>query len=379
MESLKSIYHNMSDMSKMLIKILLGIIIGLVAVCLLALLLRLIVGVKKDYSSTEKTMQSAAEKYYKNHSDELPGIGEEEIISTEKLIEEEYMKEMEKYVGKKVTCSGNVTVVNNDDYYSYIPYLDCGDKYKTLFLSDVILEDNDIIDSGDGLYVDENNNYVFRGEFVNNYLQFGNNIYRILKINNDGTIRILLTEPIKDYKKSTWDDRYNINEDQNYGINDFSISRIRETLEAIYNDDKIFSNNEKSLISKQTLCVGGRTQNSTDMSDTEECSQTLEGENLGLLQVNEFAVPSTDSNCTTIESRSCLNYNYLTSINNPFWTITPVANSTYENYRISSAVYTAKSSSTSNVLFTIHLNSRTQITGGIGTLEEPYVVDTYSK
>ena len=49
MESLKSIYHNMSDMSKMLIKILLGIIIGLVAVCLLALLLRLIVGVKKDY------------------------------------------------------------------------------------------------------------------------------------------------------------------------------------------------------------------------------------------------------------------------------------------------------------------------------------------
>lgn len=379
MESLKSIYHNMSDMSKMLIKMLLGIIIALVAICLFALILRAIVGGKKNFSSAEAAMQKAAMKYYEDHENELPTNATEEIISIDKLISGEYMKEMKKYVGKNVTCSGNVTVVNNDDNYSFIPYLDCGKDYKTKFLADTILEDNDIVESGDGLYNDENNNYVFRGEFVNNYITFGNYQYRILKINNDGTIRLLLIEPIKSHRNSTWDDRYNIEKNANYGINDYSISRIREALEAIYEDKNVFSEKEKALISKQNLCVGSRTPNSTDMTDTEECSQTVEGENLGLIQANEFAVPSIDANCTTVESRSCLNYNYLTSINNPFWSITPVANTSYEVYRVASGIYNAKASSTTNILYTVHLNPRTQIKGGSGTFEDPYVVNTYSK
>ena len=66
MESLKSMYNNMSDMSKMLIKMLLGIIAALLFMLLIVFVVRIIGGGKKGYSSTESTMQSAAVKYFKN-------------------------------------------------------------------------------------------------------------------------------------------------------------------------------------------------------------------------------------------------------------------------------------------------------------------------
>ena len=379
MESLKSIFHNMSDTSKMLIKILVGIIIGLVVIVILALILRLVVGRKKDYSSIEQTMQSAAVKYYKKHDQDLPEEGQEAVVTTENLIQEEYMKEMEKYVGKDITCSGNVTVVNNDDNYAYIPYLDCGEEYKTSFLVDTILENNAIVDSGDGLYLDDAQNYVFRGEYVNNYAKFGDLTYRILKINNDGTIRLFLNETIKSYKRSSWDDRYNIDRDANTGINDYSIRRIKDYLETIYEDEEIFSSSQKALMVKQDLCIGGRSENSEDLSHTAECSKIEEDQNLGLLQVNEFVLPSIDANCKSIDSRSCLNYNYMTELNYSFWSQTPVIDNSYEVYRIATSVYTARAANSANILFTLHLSSKTQIKDGSGTLDDPYIINIYSE
>ena len=44
---------------------------------------------KKDYSSIEQTMQSAAVKYYKQHDQDLPEEGQEAVVTTENLIQEE--------------------------------------------------------------------------------------------------------------------------------------------------------------------------------------------------------------------------------------------------------------------------------------------------
>lgn len=324
-------------------------------------------------------MRNAAIKYYKKHEGKLPLDNEESVVTTNTLIAEKYMKELSKYVGKDTSCSGNVTVLNNDGKYAYIPYLDCGKKYKTKLLVDSILENNEVVETGDGLYVDEKGNYNFRGEYINNYLIFGNLKYRILRINADGSIRLLLASPIKDYKSSVWDDRYNVDKSSSVGINTFDVSRIKDFLATIYNDKKIFQDEQKALIVKQDLCLGSRSQKSEDLTDAQECSKVLENQNLGLLQLNEYLYPSTDDNCVNAESRSCLNYNYMAKIQNSFWTQTPYEADTYQVYRISNAIYLAKAKSNANVLFTLHLSGKAQISEGDGTASSPYVVKDYTK
>ena len=139
MESLKSIWNNMSDMSKSLIKILLGIVCGLLALFMVVLIVRLFRGGTDNYTKIENTMKKAAEKYYKDNKGELPEIGEEATVTTETLANGEYMKPLSDFVKKNMTCSGNVTVVNNNRDYTYIPYLDCEGDYTTKVLADTII------------------------------------------------------------------------------------------------------------------------------------------------------------------------------------------------------------------------------------------------
>ncbi len=376
MESLKSLFNNLSDTSKSLIKIMVGVICALVLMFIVVLILR-IARAGRGISSFEKletAMEKAAIKYYKNNKEELPENGEESVVEVSTLISEEYMKELEKYVGKETSCEGSVYAIKNNTYYSYIPYLDCQDKYTTKMLSDAIIADNDVVDEGSGLYTGDDSSYIFRGEFVNNYLIFAEKTWRIISVNGDGTIKILLTDPTKKYKNGKWDDRYNIDKGNNAGINDFTVSRIREKLNAIYNDDSIFSEDNKSLITPQDLCIGARDKDSEDFSGNEECSETLEGDYLGLLQVNEFLRASIDEDCSSTLDPSCSNYNYLANLGRNFWTITPVSEDTYHNYRISKIPTIIKTSSTSNILLTINLSSKTRLKEGTGTKSDPYVV-----
>ena len=379
MESLKSIYRNMSDMSKMLIKMLLGIAGSLLALFLIVVVIRLISGPKKSFSGTEKTMYDSAVSYYKKHEDELPQNGEQTEITAGELIAGEYMKEWEKYVGKDLTCEGYVTVLNNDDNYAYIPYLSCEDEYETKTLGETILKNNKLVDAGDGLYLDDNSNYVFRGEYVNNYLTLNGLNYRILRVNNDGSIRLFLENPIKDYRKSTWDNRYNVEKGNKSGINTFEISRIKEFLDSIYNDKEIFPSRIKALVVKQDLCIGSRERENNDLSDFVECSEIVEDQYLGLLQVNEYLYPSIDENCDSISSKSCLNYNYMASYQKSFWTLTPVPDSTYKLYRIAAGIYTSKASTKANILYTLHISDKVSLSSGDGTREDPYVIKTNYK
>lgn len=57
-----------------------------------------------------------------------------------------------------------------------------------------------IVTSGDGLYKDtlEENRYVYKGENPNNYLSFNNELWRIMAIENDATIKIMRSEGMFD-------------------------------------------------------------------------------------------------------------------------------------------------------------------------------------
>ncbi len=374
MESLKSMWQGMSDMNKSLVKILFGIVCALGVMFLVVLIIRLTRGGTDNYSKIENTLQKAASRYYKKNKDELPENGEEQTVAVDTLVSAEYMKPLEDYVKKGVTCSGNVTVVNNNNQYTYIPFLDCEDEYTTKMLADSITSDNMIVDEGSGLYLDEEDNFVFRGEYVNNYVEFAGMTWRIVKVNADGSVRLFLAAPNKKHKNSKWDDRYNVDRDSNVGINNYAVSRVRETLNVVYNDDEIFNESNRALIKPQVLCVGARSQDSTDLSDAEECSETLEGDYIGLLQLNEYLQASIDENCDSTLNHSCSNYNYLADVGKTYWTITPVAEDTYHNYRISKYPFVARTANTSNILYTINITGKAALEDGNGSKENPYII-----
>ncbi len=63
---------------------------------------------------------------------------------------------------------------------------------------EAILDKVDIVSSGDGLYKDEyEDRYFYRGANANNYITFNNEIWRIVSIENDGTIKIIKNNSIE--------------------------------------------------------------------------------------------------------------------------------------------------------------------------------------
>ncbi len=68
-----------------------------------------------------------------------------------------------------------------------------------------ILKKN-VVTSGDGLYVDStiDGRYIYRGANPNNYIKLGDDLYRIISVEKDGTIKVIKQESID---KKAFDER----------------------------------------------------------------------------------------------------------------------------------------------------------------------------
>lgn len=65
-------------------------------------------------------------------------------------------------------------------------------------LSEVIINSNRLITDGDGFHKDHDG-YYFKGNVVNNYVSFANRKYRIIRINNDGSIKLITDENVASF------------------------------------------------------------------------------------------------------------------------------------------------------------------------------------
>ena len=74
---------------------------------------------------------------------------------------------------------------------------------------DAILDEVDIVTSGDGLYEDEyeDGKYTYKGANPNNYITFNDETagWRIISINSDGTIKIMRDANINTSNNLAWD------------------------------------------------------------------------------------------------------------------------------------------------------------------------------
>lgn len=354
-----------------------GIIVGVIVVFVIILLVISVAkGGKVSYKDIETRMYRSAVLYYEKHKKDLPkNDGSTVSISINKLTKSGNLKPLEESLDENVSCKGEVTVTNNNENYIYLPFLDCGKAYKTEKLSQKIIDSDVLNEIDEGLYEVEDG-HVFKGENVNNYLEFAGKNWRIIKINEDGTIKAILEERLD---QIVWDDRYNVDKKYNAGINNYDVSRIKGKLQEIYEDPEIFNDIDRSMITTQNLCVGHRSEDSAINDGSIECETTFDEQQIGLLQLNEFLIPSLDANCSKPSDRSCTNYNYLASFERSYWTLTGDSETSYMIYHVDGYAELKRANSISGINPVITLTKNLVYDGGKGTIDEPYKIKKYAK
>ena len=271
-------------------------------------------GVKKsnNYSSMEQKLVSATIKYLDDNPKLNPSNeGEMKKVNLDTLVNSKYIDQLYSIEDSNVECSGYVQIINENSKNRYVPYIKCGNYYETTSIADYIINNTTLATTDDGLYKIDNG-YIYRGENPYNYLMLGQKLYRIIEINEEKQLRLISTQK---YQNSiVWDDRYNVDKNNNYGINDYSKSRLKDSLKDIYNDDEFFSKQEKEKIINHSVCVGKRSTNDKDIYSSSECSSEYPNQYVSIIRLSDYAKASIDQNCKSVVDRACSNYNYMETI-----------------------------------------------------------------
>jgi len=369
-----------STLSKDQLTKVMFIAIGAVVVVFLIIIMVLALANRSySYEDIETIMAQAAESYFNKHPESLPQGNSSVEISAAELSNAGEMKPLEKYLPEGVVCSGSVNVQKSAGGYLYTPKLDCGEKYATIELYRKILEDNKTVSSGYGLY-NKAGNRVFRGEVVNNYLQLDKTIWRILRITSSGEM-VIITEGYE-ANSLAWDDRYNQTVEYQSGINNYSTSRIKESLLHLYSlpedseEAEIFlSDADKTKLVSFDLFTGKRGADEVGSDNTVERAQLTKGQMIGLATVSDYMAASTDINCQTAASDSCQNYNYLVN-GEEWWTVTAIKENTYQAYTVDTDgdIEVKNVNNYANLRPVVHLSERVLFKGGDGSINNPYTI-----
>lgn len=380
LEKIKRTIKYLDKKTKTMLFIMLGVIVFII---LLAIAANLFKGKLYTYTEVEDKMIVAAKAYYAEEENvsSLPEDGKEVIVTVNTLVTEEYMKSLTTLLKNGDDCTGEVRISNASGTYTYLPYLNCGTAYYSSELYSKLIN-KDVVTIGDGLY-QINTEYVYRGQNVNNYVSFANKLWRVVKIDANNQITLILAAPEK-ITTYVYDDRYNIEKENNFGINEFNVSRLKDSLIAYLDGEDRegkanFSKEEKAKMVETTLCTGNRSESLTFASGKVECSKVLDEMAVGLLNLYDYAQASLDTTCTKPSDPQCQNYNYLGSIGatgSSWWVMTGNSDFTYEAYRIrNTGLIEATSCNTrSSLRPVIVINNITFSTGGTGTLEDPYTL-----
>ena len=240
-----------------------------------------------------------------------------------------------------------------------------------------------------GLYKSTNTNsgttYYFRGNVENNYVNFAGFTWRIVRINEDGTIRIVMQDGINNNTTYAFNTNYN-----SYAYMYYTNSQVKTILESWYQTNiGSKSNLVKNVASGNYYCEQAKAQYSSSSAISGSANMTVyssytpdfkcssdgnrKGQvnaSVGLLTYDEVVYAGGYFNQTNI------NY-YLYNPSIYFWTMSPAGFiSGYSNVW---GVYTAGCifdfiNGTYAIRAVINLKTDTQISLGDGTKDNPYVL-----
>ena len=246
---------------------------------------------------------------------------------------------------------------------------------------DTILDNVDIVTSGDGLYEDEyeEGKYTYKGGNPKNYVTFNNEYagWRIISINSDGTIKIMRTADINTSDNLAWDTS------GSYGNNNWARpSSLNTYLNSTYYNG--LSSTAQSQIVAKAWSIGSVTYNDSNITNTisNENSKKWNGK-VGLVTTSEYIRSNSNTNfCGTIALvnkyySTCSNSSWMFN-NDNWWTLSPYSNRSDLVLYVGGkglVDYDIVNYSGMAVRISIYLSSEVQITGGTGTESDPYTIN----
>ena len=254
--------------------------------------------------------------------------------------------------------------------------------------ANTILTDNDIKEStmtafnvsateNEGLIrqsTELGNMYYFRGNVANNYVSFANNLWRIVKINEDNSVKLILNNTLESLAP--------MNVTELAGNNDFLTSTAYQNLTNWYTtyltefDESISSTYYcfDNSVSTNTgeISYLSNTRLFTDYLPSNVCGGLNISSKIGLLTADEAVMAGASAGENTSY------YLYIDGLQAPWWTMTP--NKRENNVMSYMALSTNGSlirdvDETSSIFLrpVITLSRKTQVTGS-GTLDDPYQI-----
>ena len=248
-------------------------------------------------------------------------------------------------------------------------YLTCTAEKVDVGGKDVI-----VVDKGDGLYADEyeDGKYTYKGANPNNYVTFNNEQagWRIISINSDGTIKIMKNAIIGDI---AWDTSRSNNWNRPASLNTYLNGDYYNSL----------TSTAQSQIVEGTYYAGAVTYDNNDMQEQISDEKAVTSKvKVALPTVSEYLrANSNKEQCGTFSLNSsnystCKNSDWMFN-NDLWWTLSPSSgDSSYVFYVYGGGgvSYIGARSTINAVRPAITLSSEVQITGGIGTESDPYIL-----
>ena len=244
---------------------------------------------------------------------------------------------------------------------------------------EAILDKVDIVSSGDGLYKDEyEDRYFYRGTNPNNYIIFNNEIWRIVSVESDGTIKIMKNEVLPNRQ---WD----IGGGKNGSNNWARPADLNTYLNGSYLTGTLNSTAQSQIVAKD-FSIGAVTYNDTSLLNTinDENSKKWNGK-VALITASEYIRSNSNkSDCGNMgqfemwNSTTCKNTTWMYTNNNQWWTLSPesslasrvfyvFSDGNFDNINANDAVIEVRPS--------VYLSSKIKITGGDGSQNNPYRIE----
>lgn len=345
-------------------------LISIVVIILIMLLIAIFVG-SGSKRITEIGLVNAAKRYYEKNEALLPKEKYNyTTLSLSTLISTGYVNP--KLEGSN--CPSYVTVTNmGNAVYDFNATLMCNEngKANVSFVNKIL---TNMVSTGSGLY-NYNNSYIFRGENPDNYVKLGNLKWRIIGVDESKNIKLIYSD-IFDLQYLPWDDRYNKDADNLWGVNDYvgnEKSRLKEYLDSFLSYDVVgenFTGKILSLLTRHNVCIG---KVNLESGNTNICSNTLSDQLVSTITINDYVNASLDKSCSLSNSINCQNYNFL---NQYGWTINASSENTYSAYFIDDdeGLKTQYTSFGNAVRPVITLRNNVIYVTGSGTELDPYII-----
>lgn len=320
-----------------------------------------------SFEGYEQKMISSAQRYFEYH-DLLPSKEGKEVIVTLDDLVAEGLKSPEKVL-KDASCTGSVTAKKNGEQFFYTPYLECKD-YTTDYIINHLKKD--VVKKESGLY-QVGNEYIYKGHKVKNYISFFGTLYRVIKIDSNGNLRLI--KNTREDNQISWDNRFNVAADDNIGINDYYNSLIYDTVWQDYKDSKKFPKEIKKHLVAYTVCLDKKAISDTDVEE-KPCSNKLDNQFISIPTLYDYTQASYDKDCLKIGDGACSNYNYLDEVITSSWMLNASSDDTRSVYYITGAYVDVQDAvNYKNYHWIINISGNELYKSGKGTLEDPYIIN----